>query len=213
MKVVIFSDVHGNLPATEIMLEDTGPAEAYICLGDIVDYGPWSNECVDLVLSLPNITVLGGNHEEYFLKGHYDGGVSVAQTFFNFCYPKFNRQDKIRNLKQSYVLNDFTFVHSINNQYIYPDTVVSLDKNYVIGHSHHQFKITQPPYVLYNAGSVGQNRRYINIINYLTLETDSMEFKMHAITYNEQLIIQEMKDRGYPQNCIEYYDNKPRFYG
>ena len=69
MNVAIFSDVHGNLIALEQFLVSTKDfAEAYICLGDTVNYGPWNDECLQLILSLPNITLLMGNHEEIFNK-------------------------------------------------------------------------------------------------------------------------------------------------
>jgi predicted phosphodiesterase len=210
MRLVIFSDVHGNLPALEKMLTDAGVVDGYICLGDIVNYGPWSNECIDLILSLPNTIVLEGNHEKYFIDGHYSGEPSIAQEFFNFCYPSFKWQEKIKNLKKEYILNGFIFKHTIKNRYIYSDTNVNLDNNYVVGHSHHQFIISQPPFVLYNVGSVGQNRKYINVINYLTLKSETMNFTMHSVIYNEQLIIQEMKRKKYPKSCIDYYDNKER---
>lgn len=211
MKVVVFSDVHGNLPALKIMLEHAGSVDGYICLGDTVDYGPWSNECVDLVCSLPHIVNLAGNHEQAFLDGHYPGSNPIAKLFFTFCYPSFTQQTKIRNLKQEYLLNNFIFRHTIDEQNIYPDSKLTLEKNYVIGHSHHQFKIEQPPFILCNPGSVGQNRKYINVIDYMLLETDTMQFEPRSIIYDEQLIIQEMRIRQYPKDCIDYYDNKQRF--
>ena len=211
MKLAIFSDVHGNLPALQKMLDDAGNVDGYICLGDVVNYGPWSEECVDLILSLPDHTYIEGNHEEYFQTGNYPGDNIVAKTFFEFCYPTFTAQAKITGLPKSYELGGFHFSHTIFNQYVYPDSILTLDNNYVVGHSHHQFTIEQPPYVLYNPGSVGQNRKYINVINYLTLETDGMIFTPHAITYDESLIINEMRARNYPQLCIDYYDNKERY--
>lgn len=207
----MFSDVHGNLPALELMLKDTGKVDGYICLGDVVNYGPWNNECVDLVCSLPNVVYLEGNHEHDFLQGSYSGTNAIAQAFFDFCYPSFDRHKKIKGLLQTYDLNGFTFAHTINDQYIYPDTTITLDKNYVVGHSHHQFQISQLPFVLYNPGSVGQNRRYINVINYVFLETEGMEFTMRSLTYDAHEIIDEMKRQKYPKICIEYYDKKLRF--
>jgi hypothetical protein len=47
MRILIYSDVHNNLPAFEQMLKEVVHCEAYISLGDLVNYGPWSNECVD----------------------------------------------------------------------------------------------------------------------------------------------------------------------
>lgn len=210
MKLVIFSDVHGNLPALKTMLEHAGNVDGYICLGDVVNYGPWSEECVSLIKKLPNCIYIEGNHEEYFLTGIYPGENVIAKTFFEFCYPKFTAQDLIIGLPKSYELGSFVFSHTISNQYIYPDSVIRLDKNYVVGHSHHQFKIDQPPYILYNPGSVGQNRKYINVIDYMYLDTESMEFTPKSLRYDETILINEMRARNYPQLCIDYYDNKER---
>lgn len=210
-RYLVFSDVHGNLPALETMLNRTrNDVDGYICLGDTVNYGPWSNECVDLIQSLDNCVYLEGNHEEYFLNGNYPGKNIVAKTFFDFCYPLFYRKEAITGLPKFYNLNGYSFSHTINEQYIYPNSNINLDNNYVIGHSHHQFIINQSPYMLYNPGSVGQNRKQINIINYMILEAETMTFEKHSVTYDVGVVIKEMKNRHYPQLCVDYYDKKER---
>ena len=210
MHLTIFSDVHGNLPALIAMLKHTKTTDGYICLGDVVGYGPWANECVDIVRALPNIVYIQGNHEKCFATGYYDGNNEIAKTFFNFCYPLFDRKEKISNLLESYSLNGFTFKHTIFNQSIYPDSTPTLDNNYVIGHSHHQFKLEQPPFTLYNVGSVGQNRKYINVINFMVFDTKTTQFTPFAVNYDDNIIINEMRKKGYPQICIDYYNNKQR---
>lgn len=64
MRVGILSDVHGNLPALERMLDALGDegVDAYACLGDLVGYGPWPNECVERLAALSAVTV-AGNHD------------------------------------------------------------------------------------------------------------------------------------------------------
>ena len=213
MRYMVFSDVHGNLPALEMALTDAGPVEGYICLGDTVDYGPWSNECVDCVTSLPNIVYIEGNHERDFLNGRHTGNNVIANAFFDFCQPRFDRYEEINGLPVEFKLNNFVFCHTILNRNIFPDTIISINHNYVIGHSHHQFKIVQHPFRLYNAGSVGQNRRYINVVNYLTLESECMKFQFHALKYDVELVISEMRRRGYPDLCIQYYNDKERLQG
>ena len=44
MRTAIFSDIHGNLPALEIAIKNTKNIDRYIVLGDVVNYGPWSNK-------------------------------------------------------------------------------------------------------------------------------------------------------------------------
>lgn len=41
MKVGLVSDIHGNLPALEAVLEDMPAVDDIVCAGDIVGYNPW----------------------------------------------------------------------------------------------------------------------------------------------------------------------------
>ena len=85
MKFAFLSDIHGNLPALEIALKESGNVDGYFILGDVVNYGPWSNECVQLINTLPNCIKILGNHEEYFIEGKCDCENYLANNFFNHC--------------------------------------------------------------------------------------------------------------------------------
>ena len=210
MRILIYSDVHGNLPAFENMLKEAGQCEAYISLGDLVNYGPWSNECVELALTLPNSTLLMGNHEEDYLRGTYTGTNNLVQQFFDHTITSFTRLDAIKNFLSEYQLDDFLCIHTIPGQYIYPDTRIMLDKNYIIGHSHHQFRYENNNYILFNSGSVGQNRKYINSANYLIYETETKIIEMKSFVYDLDLMLSHMKTLEYPRDCIAYYMSKER---
>jgi predicted phosphodiesterase len=43
MRIAIFSDIHGNLPALEAVLSDIASlhVDAVYCLGDLVGYAPF----------------------------------------------------------------------------------------------------------------------------------------------------------------------------
>lgn len=75
MKVAILSDVHGNLRALENVLNSNifSTVDKIILLGDLVDYGPHSNEVVELLSEYePKIICnIIGNHEEAILKQDY----------------------------------------------------------------------------------------------------------------------------------------------
>jgi predicted phosphodiesterase len=210
MKTLVFSDVHGNLPAFEKMIALEKNVEAYICLGDLVNYGPWSNECVDLAMSLPNSTLIMGNHEEAFINGVYPGFNTLVQDFFKITFSNFKRNEIITSFLQETVLGKFVCTHTINNDYVYPDTQVLLDKNYIIGHSHHQFKYNNNNFVLYNSGSVGQNRKFINELNYLVYDSDLESIEMKSAIYDLDIVINKMKSLLYPETCLDYYSNKKR---
>lgn len=76
MKVLILSDLHGNLEATQSMLNSLrdNAIKAVILLGDLIDYGPHSNEVIRLVKGLPYpiLCNIRGNHEQAILEEEYD---------------------------------------------------------------------------------------------------------------------------------------------
>lgn len=208
MKILIYSDVHGNLPAFEKMLKVEGVCDGYICLGDLVNYAPWSNECVDLATSLPNSVLIMGNHEEAFINGFYPGTNPLVQDFFKMTFPSFQKKEVITSFVSESKLDTLICTHTINKSYIFPDTQIILDNNYIIGHSHHQFQYNNNNFTLYNSGSVGQNRKYINEINYLVYDSDSKSITMKSLIYNVDIVVNEMIRLSYPVECVNYYRNK-----
>jgi predicted phosphodiesterase len=59
----LISDIHANREALEAALARLAGVEGYICLGDIVGYGPDPNACVARVRELPNLICVAGNHD------------------------------------------------------------------------------------------------------------------------------------------------------
>lgn len=64
MRYLVLGDVHANLEALEAVLGDCGEYDAALCLGDLIDYGPNPNECVERTASLSHLTCLVGNHDQ-----------------------------------------------------------------------------------------------------------------------------------------------------
>jgi putative phosphoesterase len=64
MKIVLFSDIHANLPALEAALAsiDAQKPNAVYCLGDLVGYNIWPNEVIDMIRSR-NISTIAGNYD------------------------------------------------------------------------------------------------------------------------------------------------------
>ncbi len=211
MKIAIFSDIHGNLPAFEILLKTLGKVDQYIFLGDVVNYGPWNNECLELLASLNNCIKIFGNHDKYFINKKCMGNTPLVQLFFSFCIKEFSAFSYFSDFVESYEFNHYYFQHTINQERVYPDDHLSLEKNTVIGHSHYMFHMQSNGFQFYNAGSVGQNRKYINVINYLLYYPDKGKIEMKNIVYNVDRVINEMKKKGYPKLCIDYYLNKNRY--
>jgi predicted phosphodiesterase len=208
MKTVIFSDVHGNLPALEALLLHAGTTDRYICLGDVVNYGPWSDECAERIATLPSCECVMGNHDLAFLRGVYDSTHPVARAFFAFCSRRFHRQDLLARYKTSSDVGAFRAQHTLNDSYIFPETALNLDRDYIIGHSHHQFSTTSNGYQLVNTGSVGQNRKDLRICNYIVHGPQPKDVRLVGFLYDPMPVIEEMRHQGYPPICLNYYLGK-----
>ena len=77
MRTAIISDIHANLEALRVVLDDIDQrsVDRIICLGDVLGYGPNPVECVDLVTE----------RCEWSLMGNHDFGVLYEPTNFNLA--------------------------------------------------------------------------------------------------------------------------------
>lgn len=66
MRYAVFSDVHANLEALEAFIEHAARrrVDRYMCLGDMVGYGPNPNRCIARVRELPEAEFILGNHDQ-----------------------------------------------------------------------------------------------------------------------------------------------------
>ena len=65
MKYAILSDIHGNLEALNSVFDHLGDNyDRFVCLGDIIGYGPDPNDCMDKIFEKSDL-ILAGNHEVY----------------------------------------------------------------------------------------------------------------------------------------------------
>ncbi len=63
MRILVISDIHGNLDALKKVLEHASRWDYLWVLGDLVDYGPEPHMVVDLVRSLKPDVIVRGNHD------------------------------------------------------------------------------------------------------------------------------------------------------
>ena len=210
MKTAILSDIHGNLPALKVALKDAEEVDNFIILGDVVNYGPWSNECVELLESIDNCQKIIGNHEEYFIRGVCSENNTLVREFFGTCYKDFSEFSAIKAYQNEVLLDDFVCTHTIDNRYIFHDSKVNLDRNYIVGHSHQSYIRNENDFLIMNPGSVGQNRQFINEINYLVYDSSRKEAEIRKKLFDVDVVINEMKKKNYPPMCIDYYQTKSR---
>jgi predicted phosphodiesterase len=71
MKILILSDIHGNYSALQAVLGAESGIQGFLCLGDLVDYGPQPIECVSWAISERGLG--------WFLQGNHDWAVARDQ--------------------------------------------------------------------------------------------------------------------------------------
>src|SRR5439155_263776 len=66
MKYAVIADIHANLEALRVVLEDAKKQNCthYVCLGDVVGYNANPKECLDIIrdTGMPSVK---GNHDDY----------------------------------------------------------------------------------------------------------------------------------------------------
>jgi len=65
MRYAVISDVHSNLEALQVVIDDFKKenVDKVICCGDIIGYGPNPKECIELISGMKNAEVIMGNHD------------------------------------------------------------------------------------------------------------------------------------------------------
>jgi serine/threonine protein phosphatase 1 len=81
MATIAVGDIHGNLAALEDLLRQlravAAAGDVMVFLGDYIDRGPNTKECVDAILALQQdmpaeVVCLCGNHEDWLLRTRHD---------------------------------------------------------------------------------------------------------------------------------------------
>ena len=114
MKYAILSDIHANLEALQSALADAAKQNCthYVCLGDIVGYGPNPRECLDIVRGL-NCPVVMGNHDEYSANSSELIGFNpMAAEGIKWTRNQLTEEERtwLRGLKYTRVIDPFTIV-------------------------------------------------------------------------------------------------------
>lgn len=73
MKISILSDIHSNLTALNEVIKSVSLTDGLILLGDLIDYGPHSNEVIELIMQckIPILCNIRGNHEQAIINEDY----------------------------------------------------------------------------------------------------------------------------------------------
>ncbi len=116
MKYAVIADIHSNLEALEVVLEDSKEQKCthYCCVGDVVGYNANPKECLDIVRGL-NMPCVKGNHDEYCSSEEsLEGFNPHAAEAVNWTRRQLQDSDKqyLRELKYIRLVASFSMVHA-----------------------------------------------------------------------------------------------------
>ena len=159
MRLMVFSDIHGNLEALQSVLKDVAKKNVHrsICIGDLIGYGPYPNECIDLARSIKNCRFLAGNHDVAALWETSPYGMSpAAKEAILWTMDQLSDDNKkfLKDLPDRIDLQNMTFVHAnpynprgwryvMDRKHALRSFAATSCRNLFIGHSHRPLVITR----------------------------------------------------------------------
>ena len=116
MRYALIADIHSNLEALEVVLNDAKEQKCthYACVGDVVGYGANPKECLDIVRSM-GMPVVKGNHDEYCSSEEdLEGFNPHAAEAVNWTRKQLSKEDRewLRELKYIRLVASFSMVHA-----------------------------------------------------------------------------------------------------
>ncbi len=229
MKILVISDVHGNLEALNTVLKV--PHDTVIFAGDIVDYGPRPAECIDRIKETAFIMVRG-NHDNA-VAFNTDCGCSAAMHDLSVTSREYTnrviRKDQVEFLQKLPLKESFRIdgkkiflVHASNSnplfQYLKPGETSenkfkkefgSIDADFIIyGHTHLPLILKNVAKgIILNPGSVGQPRDGDPRASFAIINTKSNTVKIKRLDYNIKKVEKQIADVNLPKPLITILEN------
>lgn len=159
MRLMVFSDIHGNFEALQSVLKDAEEKNVHrsICIGDLIGYGPYPNECIDLARTIKKCRFLAGNHDVAALWQTSPYGMSAsAKEAILWTMDQLSEKNKkfLKELPDRIELPDMTFAHAnpynprgwryvLDRKYALRSFAATSCRHLFIGHSHRPLVITR----------------------------------------------------------------------
>ena len=236
MRIGVVSDVHSNLTALEAVLKDMGTVDALWCLGDFVGYGPWPNECIEL-LRERGVTAIAGNHDLAAIGAistqdfNYEAGVAADWTAEQLSAES---RDYLTSLEPKAEVDGVTLAHGSPREPIWEYVVdarvaiASFDfmatELCLVGHSHipsvfavehntlavghmsHNTRRELTGRTIANPGSVGQPRDRDPRAAYLIYDTGDATLEWRRVSYDIKATQKKMREEALPTHFIDRLD-------
>lgn len=220
-KIAIISDIHGNLSALEAVitaLNEKNPDE-WLCLGDIVGYGPNPAECLDIVIDM-NIPTVLGNHDagvadlfdlKYFRNPNRNL-LKLSRDLINEQHMKWLKQLPLTINRDNWIAAHASPIRPERWKYLESafeirNMLGNLDKQFCfVGHTHKPSLVPQKLGIkgiksdskyLINPGSVGQSRDHDYRASCAILDTENNEFEILRLDYDVESNLSNIMKLGF----------------
>ncbi len=228
MKIVVISDIHGNLEAMNMVLEyieNIKGEKRVVCLGDIVGYGPNPTECFNIVQSLTDKICLG-NHEDAIQDLNYDYQITMhARDAIRWTREILSGEIKetINSLPVEIKEDNLLYTHAspddpmqwkyITNAFnAYPSLVEMKYSLCFIGHSHipgiytdyglqmdgKKAILSKDGKTIINVGSVGQPRDGSPMLSFAVFDDKDWNVELVRLKYNYHETMAKIKKANLP---------------
>jgi putative phosphoesterase len=218
MRILLIADIHGNYEALQTVLKV--PHDRAICLGDIVDYGPDPDKCIDLLHEKAIPTIRGNHDNAVAFKvdcqcGYKYKHLSIATREYTWEILDNDRIEYLQKLPL-YIKEEFDgkrlhLTHGSPRsmfEYIKPKTTDEeirkmIDESteplegdfLVIGHSHIPMNRKLGNLTIINPGSVGQPRDGDTRASCAVFDTEKGEVEHLRLDYDIDSVCAKIEER------------------
>lgn len=220
----VITDIHGNSPALQAVLEDISKREIdhIFCLGDMVGIGPDSNQVLEMLTEQKNISFVIGNHDLAVISAYRDEeppmGHENERVHHKWLAERINPQyiDFMSKQPRQLCLMEsdhklyFVHYHLDEDQYFVPidkePTAEKLDHIYSatdydlvsFGHHHiiHNFKSDARAY--FNPGSLGCYHKPFARYGIIRVSNEGIREELMEIPYNNREFLRSYEQLKVP---------------
>jgi putative phosphoesterase len=214
VRLAIISDIHSNLPALQVVLEqiDKEGVDRVLCAGDIVGYGPYPNEVIERLRKM-EITTIQGNHDRAVLSRDSSNMNIQAQdavwwTIENLKQEGYEYLARLSS-KEKFTWNGLRIAifHGSprdDSEYIpeesADDELLELAKSdfLILGHTHVPFVKSLDIGTIINPGAVGQPRDGDHRASLAIYDHRLRRFEVKRLAYDIDAVTEAMRASGLP---------------
>jgi len=215
VRYAIISDIHSNIHALDMVLQDIDDqgADVIICAGDLVGYCPFPNEVIDALKDRRAICI-SGNHDRACanLDTFNMNPLAAKAIFWSVKNITEEGMGYLRRLMPSARLNlggiaaaMFHGSPRMDDEYVFEEDAdagllqIAKAEIMISGHTHVPYVKKLPQGILVNPGSVGQPRDGDPRASYLLFDERGQEFALRRIEYPTKEAASAVRSAGLPE--------------